>query len=180
MYPDKIKRLVIDGVVDGHSYRTSGYDTDIVDGEAIVESLFTYCHQAGLENCPLYDTSVDRIRDRFYKVLKEVEGSPVPVALADTPVVITRKALLNQLFKALYSPIKAFPTVAAAIYALETRDTNALVALAKKEGVFLMEAMWTRFQPVARKLREIIEGGELGRPVVVDADLSGDFDVDSA
>ena len=130
MYPDKIKRLIIDGVVDGHSYRISGYETDIVDVEAIVESLFTYCHQAGAENCPLYDASVDRIRDRFYKVLKQVEESPVPIALAYTPVVITRKALLAQFFRAAYQPLKAFPTVAAVVHALETTNITALIALA--------------------------------------------------
>lgn len=43
-----------------------------------------------------------------------------------------------------------------------------------------MEAMWTRFQPLARALKEIAEEGQLGDPVVLHADLSGDFDIDSA
>ncbi|KAI0026975.1 hypothetical protein K488DRAFT_91551 [Vararia minispora EC-137] len=54
-----------------------------------------------------------------------------------------------------------------------------LVRRAKETGVFLMEAMWTRFQPAALAVREIIEKGELGKPVIVDADLSGDFGVEN-
>jgi len=42
-----------------------------------------------------------------------------------------------------------------------------------------MEAMWTRFQPLARALKEIAEEGQLGDPVVLHADLSGDFDIDN-
>jgi len=54
-----------------------------------------------------------------------------------------------------------------------------LVRRASEAKVFLMEAMWTRFQPAAAAVRKLIEGGTLGKPVVVDADLSGDFDVES-
>ena len=50
-----------------------------------------------------------------------------------------------------------------------------LCRLAAEKKLFLMEAMWTRFQPVARAIRALIDGGSLGRPVVVDADLSADL-----
>jgi predicted dehydrogenase len=58
-------------------------------------------------------------------------------------------------------------------------DFRSLVALARKHGVFLMEAMWTRFQPIAQAIRGIIDEGSLGAPVMVHADLSGDFDIES-
>ena len=58
-------------------------------------------------------------------------------------------------------------------------ELRSLIAVAKENGVFFMEAMWTRFQPVARAIRTLIDEGSLGRPVVVDADLSADFDIDS-
>ncbi len=37
-----------------------------------------------------------------------------------------------------------------------------VVDAATAEGVFCMEAMWTRFQPVARELRRIVDAGKLG------------------
>lgn len=42
-----------------------------------------------------------------------------------------------------------------------------------------MEAMWTRFQPLALEVKRLAEEGVLGKPVVLHADLSGDFDIES-
>ena len=58
-------------------------------------------------------------------------------------------------------------------------EFRSLVALAKVHGVFLMEAMWTRFLPIAVAIKEIIDKGDLGAPVMVHADLSSDFDIES-
>ncbi|KAI0305894.1 NAD(P)-binding protein [Multifurca ochricompacta] len=60
-----------------------------------------------------------------------------------------------------------------------TQEFRSLVTLAKQHGVFLMEAMWTRFQPVARAVKQNIDLGVLGAPVMVHADLSGDFDIEN-
>lgn len=58
-------------------------------------------------------------------------------------------------------------------------ELRALLALAKEKKLFFMEAMWTRFQPIAKEVKKIAEEGSLGLPVVLHADLSGDFDVES-
>ncbi|KAJ6624934.1 hypothetical protein B0H10DRAFT_2004896 [Mycena sp. CBHHK59/15] len=60
-----------------------------------------------------------------------------------------------------------------------TAELRALIAAAKENGVFFMEAMWTRFQPLPQAVKKIIDGGELGAPVVVHADLSGDFGINN-
>jgi predicted dehydrogenase len=46
-----------------------------------------------------------------------------------------------------------------------------LVDLARARGVFCMEAMWTRFQPVVAHARELIADGEIGDVRMVQADL---------
>ena len=43
-----------------------------------------------------------------------------------------------------------------------------------------MEAMWTRFQPLARTFKKVLEDGNLGHPVSIHADLSVDFGIESA
>ncbi|KAJ7623512.1 hypothetical protein FB45DRAFT_837776 [Roridomyces roridus] len=58
-----------------------------------------------------------------------------------------------------------------------TAELRALLSAAKEHGVFFMEAMWTRFQPVSLAILEVLKKRELGAPVVVQADLSGDFDI---
>ena len=42
-----------------------------------------------------------------------------------------------------------------------------------------MEALWTRFQPLVQDIKRIAEDGSLGLPVVLHADLSGNFDIES-
>ena len=46
--------------------------------------------------------------------------------------------------------------------AMNEAEVQELVDLAKGRGLFLMEAMWTRFFPIVRKLRAILASGILG------------------
>ena len=57
-------------------------------------------------------------------------------------------------------------------------EFRSLVGLAAKHGVFLMEAMWTRFQPIALAIKRVIDEGRIGAPVLVHADQSVDFDIE--
>ncbi|KAL0577517.1 hypothetical protein V5O48_004458 [Marasmius crinis-equi] len=56
-------------------------------------------------------------------------------------------------------------------------ELRSLIAAAKEKNVFFMEALWTRFQPLALEFKKISESGILGKPLVLHADLSGDFDI---
>ncbi len=55
-----------------------------------------------------------------------------------------------------------------AINAVEAAD---MVAAARQYQCFLMEAMWTRFLPVAVKAREWLHAGEIGEPRMLTADF---------
>ena len=54
---------------------------------------------------------------------------------------------------------------------INAADTAELVACAREEGVFLMEAMWTRFLPAIVKVRELIAEGKIGEVQMVKADF---------
>lgn len=63
---------------------------------------------------------------------------------------------------------------------LNAAELQSLLALATENGVFFMEAMWTRFLPLARAFKAVLEEGKLGPPISLHADLSRDFDIESA
>jgi predicted dehydrogenase len=60
-------------------------------------------------------------------------------------------------------------------FTVDAAQARELVALARAEGLFLMEAMWTRFLPHIGAIRELLAEGALGRIVTVTADHGQHF-----
>lgn len=56
-------------------------------------------------------------------------------------------------------------------FAMNLREAEAVVALARSRGLFLMEAMWTRFMPALAEVRRIVDAGEIGEVALVQADF---------
>jgi predicted dehydrogenase len=55
-------------------------------------------------------------------------------------------------------------------FTMDAREAAELVEAARRRGVFLMEAMWTRFLPHLVRVREVLAAGTLGQVVTVTAD----------
>jgi predicted dehydrogenase len=55
-------------------------------------------------------------------------------------------------------------------FTMNAAEARELVALAREQRCFLMEAMWTRFLPHIRRVRELLAEGALGDIVTVTAD----------
>ncbi|WP_323960698.1 gfo/Idh/MocA family oxidoreductase [Arthrobacter sp. JZ12] len=56
-------------------------------------------------------------------------------------------------------------------FTVNAREAEELINLAREKGVFLMEAVWTRFLPSVNRAWDIIHSGELGDIRWVQADL---------
>jgi predicted dehydrogenase len=56
-------------------------------------------------------------------------------------------------------------------FALNARQGNRMVAEARTRGLFLMEAIWSRYLPAYRSLVDIIAAGRIGEPLLVEADF---------
>ncbi len=70
------------------------------------------------------------------------------------------------------------PVLVEKAFTMTGREARDLVALARAENLFLMEAMWTRFLPHVIALRELVRDGALGEIVTVEADHGQWFELD--
>jgi predicted dehydrogenase len=57
-------------------------------------------------------------------------------------------------------------------FTVNAQQAQILVDLAKKKGLFLMEAVWTRYFPISAEIREVVRSGRIGEVKRVFADLS--------
>lgn len=65
-------------------------------------------------------------------------------------------------------------------FAVNAQQAREMIDLARSKNLFLMEAMWTRFQPVMVLVREWLEAGEIGDVRLVRASLSFEAPFDPA
>ncbi len=56
-------------------------------------------------------------------------------------------------------------------FALNLAQASAMVDASRGRGLFLMEAIWSRFLPAYRVLRDLLGEGRIGEPTVVDAEF---------
>lgn len=57
-------------------------------------------------------------------------------------------------------------------FTVNEMQAKELTYIAESKGLFLGEAMWTRFMPLAKKLKELITGRVIGDPMFVTANLN--------
>jgi predicted dehydrogenase len=55
---------------------------------------------------------------------------------------------------------------------LNTAEIKEMIALAQKQNCFLMEAMWSRFNPAIQKAKQWIASGQIGEPKFLYAEFS--------
>ena len=62
-------------------------------------------------------------------------------------------------------------------FTINAGEAEAVINLARQKGIFLMEAMWTRFHPAIVRTRELLAQGVIGDVLMVQADFGfrGDF-----
>jgi len=72
------------------------------------------------------------------------------------------------------------PVLVEKAFTMNAEQARDLVATARAEGLFLMEAMWTRFLPHIAEIRRLLDDGVLGEIVTVTADHGQWFAKDPA
>lgn len=115
MFPERVGRVILDAVVDAEIYVSPSWDFSLDDTDACEAAFWIFCHQAGTD-CALYRTgdTQDDVKDRYHSILDSLRASPVKGINSNfmNPSIVTHDDIRMLVFRATYSPTKAFPPLA--------------------------------------------------------------------
>lgn len=122
LFPHRVSRAVLDGVVNMDRYYEGRGPNVVMDADAIFARFGQYCHEAGPEGCPFYaDGGSDTINDAYRIIEDGLLNASIPVMASATrgPEVVTWTDLKNILRLAVYQPLLAFHVLADHVSELE-------------------------------------------------------------
>lgn len=67
--------------------------------------------------------------------------------------------------------LKGKPVLCEKAFTANAREAEELIRIAQEKRVYLAEAIWTRYMPFSRTIRELTENGIIGKPMMLTASL---------
>ncbi|KAJ5448442.1 hypothetical protein N7445_003263 [Penicillium cf. griseofulvum] len=115
LFPERVTRAVLDGVVDMVKYYKGKGPNIVADADAIFDRFGQYCNEAGPVGCPFYiQGGPDAIKAAYWQLEQGILNASIPV-IASTergPEVVTWTDIKNIQRVAIYQPLIAFPVLA--------------------------------------------------------------------
>lgn len=111
---------------------------NLQDTDAVVETFFEYCDEAGLERCALYMEGGRRnIKSRFDGIVMSLRENPIGVPAIDSraPELMTYTDVANLIRAAAYSPIQIFETLAQVLADISQRNGTSLAVLKQSQQI---------------------------------------------
>jgi pimeloyl-ACP methyl ester carboxylesterase len=135
MHPDRVGRVLIDGVVEPSDHYSGAWLTQLQNSDSVITELSSNCFQAGPKDCPLYTgSSAADVERRFTLVMESMKTSPLPIFLpaADMsiggtflgPEIITYGDVHLYLLSGMYFPFAMAEELFNLVHALESRNTT--------------------------------------------------------
>lgn len=115
MYPERVGRIALDGVVNAEEYYHGPWTGNLRDTDHILEKLFIYCDEAGPEQCRFWRTGGPQaIQAAYEKLLHDIWDDPLSVVGDQRrgPEIITWSDLKMVVKDALYQPLIFGPIMA--------------------------------------------------------------------
>ncbi|PWI71528.1 hypothetical protein PCL_11622 [Purpureocillium lilacinum] len=131
LHPDRVQRMVLDGVVDPADHYSGGWLTQLQDSDKILSKFSEYCYAAGPDRCPLYaNSSAAEIEERLTTILLDLKVHPIPMAVTNKdgdhagPTLVTYGDAHLLLLSAVYFPFASAASFFDALFALESKNTS--------------------------------------------------------
>ncbi len=134
LYPDRVGRFIIDGVVDSVDYYFGNWSQNILQADQAFEAFFDLCAKTTPKLCGLNDNgtlSGDQIKTRVDHLLDALEKDPIPVAdpaFVDYPITIGSIDVRLAIQTSLYSPPTKWYALAIELEQLEQGNASLLAS----------------------------------------------------
>ncbi len=116
MYPNRVGRMVLDGVEDSSDYYNTAWMRGLNDTGKIMSKFFEYCSAAGRDKCALNidNSTSSEIRGLVESLISSLHQDPVAVAGDGPrgPEIITYSDAMMMIRTLIYRPLDYFPEMA--------------------------------------------------------------------
>lgn len=112
MFPGRMGRVILDGVVDIHDYMEGRWLRNLLDTEKIIDYFYDSCFEA-TDGCPLWqpeDKSSADITTRIDRLISQADAEPVAIVPNDGTLnirIVTGNDIRNTFTTPLYKPLPA-------------------------------------------------------------------------
>ncbi|KAJ8111546.1 hypothetical protein OPT61_g5881 [Boeremia exigua] len=133
MFPDRIDRAVLDGVVNEWDYNHSLGNGSLIDNKKAMDSFYSYCLNSGLKNCPLakHATTTAEIKERTEKIVNSLYHNPLILDSNEGPEVVTYSDIKSIIFSSIYQPQITFEILGNLLSQLEAGEGDLIDYLSK-------------------------------------------------
>lgn len=129
MFPDRVGRMILDGVLDAEQYYNNDWRDNVDQVDEAMEKFSSLCHSAGLENCSFWGPTPADITAKMDGLIHQLQDHPVPVSGVQSlglPTMVTYSDLKALFLDTLYVPLAKFPIMADILHRLERGDVSDL------------------------------------------------------
>ncbi|KAJ7199294.1 TAP-like protein-domain-containing protein [Mycena haematopus] len=132
MFPQKVGRLVIDGVVDSEDYFAAKWHTSLIDADKVWMAFIHGCVAAGPSGCPLFAPTTAELHEKVDQIYASVRARPIPVRTNTSFGLVDWTMVRSAIFTSLYTPYATFPTLARALADLSEGNGTAMFKLSEQ------------------------------------------------
>ncbi|KAK8011966.1 oxidoreductase-like protein [Apiospora arundinis] len=133
LFPDRVGRMVLDGVVDAEEYYNNDWRSNINQMDEAMGKFVTFCHDAGPKACAFWGPTPANITARLDGLIRQLQSHPVPISGPPSsgrlPALVTYADLAALFMNTIYSPVLLFPTMAGVLRQLEGGNATALAGM---------------------------------------------------
>lgn len=165
MFPHRIGRMILDGVVDADDYAATGWTTNLSDNLKTWTTFFEDCFEAGAK-CALYKstyTTPKQIQEHVENFMEHLKENPIPLVVNGNAGLMTHFVLKVAIHSTLYFPNMLWPRLAQILASLEMGRLGTGPAILNDVD-FWSEADHRGFKPSLPPVPTLLRG-HFGRPI---------------